>query len=78
MPDWADTPGEILTVLSITTMVFAGLMWLIKAQIAQMKELKPNGGSSMRDAINRIEERQINIQDKLHRHLEWHLEDEHE
>ena len=28
---------------------------MIRAQIAQMKELKPNHGSSMRDAVDRIE-----------------------
>jgi len=30
------------------------------------KELRPNGGSSLRDAINRIETRQLSIEQTLH------------
>jgi len=55
MPDWIDSPAELTTIFTIVAFVMAGLIWLIRAQIAQMKELKPNGGSSMRDAVNRIE-----------------------
>lgn len=55
MPEWIDTPPEALTLLSIFGVVMAGLVWLIRAQIAQMREMKPNHGSSMRDAIDRIE-----------------------
>ena len=75
MPDWVDTPEEFLTIVTITAVFLAGLIWLIKAQIAQMKEMQPNGGSSMRDAINRIEQRQINIQERLDHHITWHLEE---
>jgi len=75
MPDWADTPGEFLTILSIVAVVMSGVLWLIRAQVAQMKELRPNGGSSLRDAINRIEDRQMKIQDKIDNHIVWHLED---
>ena len=55
MPEWIDSPAEALTILSIAGVLFAALLWLIKAQIAQMRELKPNHGSSMRDAIDRME-----------------------
>lgn len=55
MPEWIDSPAEALTILSIAGVLLAALLWLIKAQIAQMKELKPNHGSSMRDAIDRME-----------------------
>lgn len=55
MPEWIDSPAEVLTLLSILGVVLAGLVWMIRAQIAQMKELKPNHGSSMRDAVDRIE-----------------------
>lgn len=58
MPEWIDTPPEALTLLSIFGVVMAGLVWLIRAQIAQMREMKPNHGSSMRDAIDRIERAQ--------------------
>lgn len=68
MPDWIDTPGEFLTILSITTLVFAGLIWLIKAVNAIQHETKPNSGHSLRDAVDRIEK-------KLDNHIAWHLED---
>jgi len=55
VPEWIDSPAEVLTLLSILGVVLAGLVWMIRAQIAQMKELKPNHGSSMRDAVDRIE-----------------------
>jgi hypothetical protein len=58
MPEWIDSPAEVLTLLSILGVVLAGLTWMIRAQIAQMKELKPNHGSSLRDAIDRIERSQ--------------------
>lgn len=61
MPEWLDTPQEAFTILSLFAIVLSGLVWLIRAQIAQMRELKPNHGSSMRDAIDRIE-RMINEQ----------------
>lgn len=45
------------------------------------KELKPNGGASVRDAIDRIAEKQTEIQrdvrevrQRLDDHITWHLE----
>lgn len=58
MPEWIDTPAELFTILSIIGVVLAALMWLIRAQVSQMKELKPNHGSSLRDAVDRIERAQ--------------------
>ena len=44
-------------------------------------ELHPNGGSSLRDAVNRIEKVQSEIKqdtkdliDKIDGHIEWHLD----
>jgi hypothetical protein len=44
-------------------------------------ELKPNHGSSLRDAINRIEENQgemridlKDVREKVDNHIEWHLD----
>jgi hypothetical protein len=44
------------------------------------QELHPNGGSSLRDAVNRIEKNQVEIKDdardirnKIDDHIEWHL-----
>jgi hypothetical protein len=45
------------------------------------QELHPNGGSSMRDAINRIEKTQEeikkdakDIREKVDDHIQWHLD----
>jgi hypothetical protein len=44
-------------------------------------ELHPNGGSSLRDAVNRIEKNQVEIREdakdirnKIDGHIEWHLD----
>lgn len=68
MPDWIDTPGEFLTILSITVVILGGLIWLIKAVTAIQHETRPNSGASLRDAVDRIER-------KLDNHIAWHLED---
>ena len=46
--DWAALTS---TFLGIGGVVVIGIRWTIKHYLA---ELKPNGGSSMRDAINKI------------------------
>lgn len=46
--DWAALTSVIVAAGGITTV---GIKWTIKHYLA---ELKPNGGSSMRDAINKI------------------------
>lgn len=74
MPDWLDTPGEFLTILIITSMVLAALIWLIKAVSAIQHETKPNSGLSMRDSINRIEASVDRLNDKLDGHITWHLD----
>jgi hypothetical protein len=52
------TPNEWVAiavgVCAILTSLLVGLRWVIKSYLA---ELKPNGGSSMKDSINRLEKR---------------------
>lgn len=76
MPDWLDTPGEFLTVITITSIVLAALMWLIRAVSAIQHETKPNSGMSMRDSIDRIEKTVDKLNDKLDGHITWHLDKE--
>lgn len=76
MPDWLDTPGEFLAVITITSIVLAALMWLIRAVSAIQHETKPNSGMSMRDSINRIEANVDKLNDKLDGHITWHLDKE--
>jgi len=48
--------GLILTVLSIVALVAGGIKWLVKHYFNDIRaELKPNGGSSLKDAVNRLE-----------------------
>jgi hypothetical protein len=41
-------------VCAVCSSLLLGLRWVIKSYLA---ELKPNGGSSMKDSINRLEKR---------------------
>lgn len=60
---WANIAQIASFVLPIA--VFVGLVW-IRSEIAKVQqEQKPNGGSSMRDALNRIEARQAVESSKL-------------
>jgi hypothetical protein len=47
--DWA---ALILAVISILGSFVVAIRWLVKHFL---NELKPNGGSSMKDAVNRLE-----------------------
>jgi type II secretory pathway component PulC len=72
--------GEIISLvavsLSIVTAVLGGLMWVIKAQVTSMrKDLQPNGGSSTKDQLNRIERDVSEVRHKVDDHITWHLKD---
>ena len=82
MPEWIDSPAEFLVILSIVSVVMGGLTWLIRAQSAIGREMKPNGGSSIRDALTRIEASQADIRTALREvraridgHIDWHMAD---
>ncbi len=47
--DWA---GLIVSIIAIATAFLTMVRWLVKHYL---NELKPNGGSSMKDSINRLE-----------------------
>lgn len=68
MPDWLDTPGEIVAIIAIATGIFGALFWLIDVRVGRvLHEVTPNSGKSLRDAVDRIET-------KLDTHIQWHLE----
>jgi len=51
--DWA---GLILSILSILAFIVGGIKWMVKNYFKEMLlELKPNGGTSMKDAVVRLE-----------------------
>lgn len=68
--DWA---GLILTALSIIAITVGGIRWYVTAEIKvlstelkkDLSELKPNGGSSIKDQVNRLEQRSHQLEDKI-------------
>jgi hypothetical protein len=68
--DWA---GLILTALSIIAITIGGIRWYVTAEIKvlstelkkDLSELKPNGGSSMKDQVSRLEEKSSRLEDKI-------------
>ena len=71
-------PAEIIAltvgIIAILSGVLGGVLWLIKAQLAMSREFKPNGGSSTRDAINRIEDDVRRVAEKVDDHIDWHMD----
>jgi hypothetical protein len=64
--DWA---GLTLTILSIVALIAGGIKWLVKHYLS---ELKPNSGSSLKDSVNRIEEKTDKVFDLVLEHLKDH------
>lgn len=53
---FADIAGLILTILSITLILGAGVRWVIRKYLQDMlHELKPNSGQSIKDQVTRLE-----------------------
>ena len=49
---------EVISALGVIILgVFTGFFGMMRYMIKTLAELKPNGGSSMKDQINRLEER---------------------
>jgi len=49
LADWA---GLIVSIIAIATAFLTMVRWLVKHYL---NELKPNGGSSLKDSVNRLE-----------------------
>jgi hypothetical protein len=50
-PQWA---GLAVSIISIAVAYIGSIRWLVKHYL---QELKPNGGTSMKDSMNRLESR---------------------
>ena len=60
---------------AIVTTLLGGLIWIVNKQVATLlAEHKPNGGSSMKDQLNRIESDVNKFSKKLDDHITWHLD----
>jgi hypothetical protein len=66
LQDWA---ALTLTLLTIVTIVAGGIRWLVKHYL---NELKPNSGSSLKDSVNRLEEKTDKLFDLLLEHFKDH------
>lgn len=71
-----DTPGALLAVISIFGLLLSGLIWIIDARISRIRrEMVPNGGTSMRDVLDRIEQQNMKLEEQFDHHITWHLEE---
>lgn len=68
------SPTDFVPFIVIATALLAGLLWLIRAQVSLQREFKPNGGTSTRDSLNRIEGDLRELRKRIDDHVEWHLD----
>lgn len=60
--DWL---GLTLTSLSILAVIGVAVRWVIRHYLKDvLHELKPNGGSSLKDQVNRLEKNLHNLENK--------------
>lgn len=62
-----------VSLIEVGTILFAGIRFFVKLnnRLDKLEEqYKPNGGSSMRDAINRIENKLSKLEGKFEQHVE--------
>jgi hypothetical protein len=67
-----DQPADLVPIILIGSAILAGLLWLIRAHPSLQREFKPNGGSSMRDAMNRIEKDVRDVRYRMDKHIDNH------
>jgi hypothetical protein len=67
-----DTPADVVVLITIAGGILAGLLWLIRAQVTLMREFRPNGGGSTKDALNRIESDVRELRARLDNHMDNH------
>ena len=70
----AEIIGLVVGGFAILSAILGGLLWVIRAQVAMNREFRPNGGSSTRDSLNRIETDVREIRGKLDDHIDWHMD----
>ena len=77
MPEWIDAPTELATIIGIGAAVIGVLFWVVRTKVVEvLHETRPNSGTSMRDAVDRIEDHMIRIESKIDGHVSWHVEKE--
>lgn len=62
--DWL---GLTLTSLTILTIIGVAVRWILRHYLKDIvHELKPNGGSSIKDQVNRLEKNLSNLENQRH------------
>ena len=62
-----------ISLITIITSTALGVRWLTKHYFQEIKhEMKPNGGSSMKDQVNRIEVDILDLKSQNHKGEEYH------
>ena len=68
-----DIAETIATILGGLVILFSIAVWVFKNWLQNyLQELKPNGGSSIADAVKRIEQRIDALTEAMMNHLEGH------
>lgn len=63
---------DLVPLVIIAAALLSGLLWIIKGQSAMSREFRPNGGSSMKDAVNRIENDLRDVRYRMDKHIDNH------
>ena len=70
-----DSPADLIPIIGIITALLAGIGWIVKSQLAMQRAFQPNGGTSVKDQLNRIEADVREVRTKVDDHITWHLSD---
>jgi hypothetical protein len=70
-----DNPADLIPIIGIITALLAGIGWIVKSQLAMQRAFQPNGGTSVKDQLNRIEADVREVRTKVDDHITWHLND---
>jgi hypothetical protein len=63
----------IISITTIITSVALGVRWLTKHYFNEIKhEMKPNGGQSMKDQVNRMEQDILDLKSQNHKGEQYH------
>jgi hypothetical protein len=68
-----DEPSDLIPLIIIFTALLSGIGWIIRSQLAMQKAFQPNGGSSVKDQLNRIESQVQKVSDRVDDHIDWHM-----
>jgi hypothetical protein len=70
-----DNPADLIPIIGIITALLAGIGWIVKSQLSMQRAFQPNGGTSVKDQLNRIEADVREVRNKVDDHITWHLSD---